>query len=141
MKISTLIFSGKVFFTDREGIVASLFNTADTSMELFDDMKITEIVSKISNSATYQSMYEMLLTSYYNQVKNYYSKDLPKHIDTFDKFKSEVTYQDTFVETETIDEDDLLSEIHLHCDNPQFMCPLYTDARVYLVKSKLTNKF
>ena len=105
MKISTLIFSGKVFFTDREGIVASLFNTADTSMELFDDMKITEIVSKISNSATYQNMYEMLLTFYYNQVKNYYSKDLPKHIDTFDKFKSEVTYQDTFVETETIDED------------------------------------
>ena len=99
MEISTLIFSGKVFFTDREGIVASLYNTTDSSMELFDDMKITEIVSKISNSATYQNMYEMLLIFYYNQVKNYYSKDLPKHIDTFDKFKSEVTYQDTFVET------------------------------------------
>lgn len=33
MKISTLIFSGKVFFTDREGIVDSAFGDADTSSE------------------------------------------------------------------------------------------------------------
>ena len=140
MEVSTLSFSGKVYFSDKEGVL-SMFDSTAVSTELFADMKVNDIINRISNSDTYKSMYDGLLEFYYKSVEKYYGESLPKHIDTFNKFKSEVTYQDTFVETETIDEDNLLSEIHLHCDNPKFMCPLYTDAKVYLVKSELKNKF
>ena len=52
-----------------------------------------------------------------------------------------MTYQDTFIETETIGEDNVLSNTFLHYDTPEHTCPLYVDATLYLMESELTNKF
>ena len=60
MEISTLSFSGKVYFSDKEGVL-SMFDSTAASTELFTDMKVNDIINRISNSDTYKSMYDGLL--------------------------------------------------------------------------------